>query len=66
MKNIKGIAFATDGNLKRLAVTFDEVDAESGKVIKSNAKANRVATDSTILGHIAAIEEFAQRIIDAE
>lgn len=66
MKNIKGIAFATDGNLKRLAVTFDEVDEESGKIIKSNAKANRVVTDETILGQIAAIEVYAHGIIDAE
>ena len=66
MKNIKGIAIATDGSLKRMAVTYDEIDVESGKVIKSNAKTNRVVTDETILAKIAAIETFAQGIIDEE
>ena len=66
MKNIKGIAFATDGSLKRMAITYDEVDASTGKVINSNAKTNRVVTDDAILESIASIEGFAQGIIDAE
>ena len=66
MKNIKGIAIATDGNLKRIAITYDEVDEETGKVTKSNTKTNRVITDETILAEIALIEEFTQEIIDAE
>ena len=66
MRNIKGIAFATDGSLKRMAITYDEVDESTGKVINSNAKTNRVVTDDTILESIASIEGFAQGIIDAE
>ena len=66
MKNIKGIAIATDGSLKRMAITYDEIDVESGKVTKSNAKTNRVVTDEAILAKIAAIETFAQGIIDEE
>lgn len=66
MKNIKGIAVATDGSLKRIAITFDEIDETTNKVAKPNAKANRVVTDATILASIASIEAFAQGIIDAE
>lgn len=66
MKNIKGIAVATDGNLKRMAITYDVIDEETGKVISSNMKANRVVTDAEVLGEIEKIERFAQSIIDAE
>jgi hypothetical protein len=66
MKNIKGIAVATDGSLKRMAITYDVIDEETGKVTSSNVKTNRVVTDAEVLGEIAKIEEFAQMIIDAE
>ena len=66
MKNIKGIAVATDGSLKRMAITYDVIDDETGKVTSSNVKANRVVTDAEVLGEIAKIENYAQSIIDAE
>lgn len=66
MKNIKGIAVATDGSLKRMAITYDVIDETTGKVTSSNVKANRVVTDAEVLSEITKIEEFAQMIIDAE
>lgn len=66
MKNIKGIAIATDGNLKRMAITYDVIDETTGKVTASNVKANRVVTDAEVLGEIAKIEKLAQTVIDAE
>lgn len=66
MKNIKGIAVATDGSLKRMAITYDVIDETTGKVTASNVKANRVVTDAAVLGEIAKIEEFAQTVIEAE
>ena len=65
MKNIKCIAIATDGNMKRIAITYDNVDA-TGKVTNANAKTNRVVTDASVLGDISKLEEFAQSIIDSE
>ena len=35
MKNIKGFAVGTDGNMKRIAITYDAID-DSGKVVNSN------------------------------
>lgn len=66
MRNIKSIAIASDGNLKRLAITYDEIDAETGKVVNQNVKTNRVVTDVEVLADIAEIETFAQTIIDSE
>lgn len=65
MKNIKGIAVAEDGKMKRLAVTYDEV-GEGGKVIKANVKINRIITDETVLSAVGIVEEFAQKIMDEE
>lgn len=65
MKNIKGIATTSDGNMKRIAITYDEID-ETGKVIKSNVKLNRLVTDETVLSAITTLETYAQSIVDAE
>ena len=50
--SIKAIATATDGSVKRMAITYDVVNDE-GKVISSNAKLNRVVC-VTGVGDVAA------------
>lgn len=64
MINIKGFAVATDGTMKRVAITYDEIDNE-GKVTNGNQKINRVVTDSTVLDAITTIENFAKTIVSA-
>ena len=51
MINIKGIAIAQDGAMKRMAVTYDKID-DNGKIINPNVRFNRVITDGNILGEI--------------
>lgn len=63
MKNIKGFAVASDGNMKRIAITYDELD-DSGKVINSNVKVNRLITDSDTISAITTIESYVQKVID--
>ena len=65
MKNIKGIAVVTDGNLKRIAVTFDVVE-DDGKISKVNQRINRVITDSEVLKQVAEVESYAQKIVDEQ
>lgn len=65
MKNIKGIAVVTDGNLKRIAVTFDVVE-EDGKISKVNQRINRVITDSEVLKQVTEVESYAQKIVDEQ
>ena len=62
MINIKGLAIATDGSFKRMAITYDEID-DAGKVVNGNVKVNRIVTDETVLSAIATIEEYALSII---
>ncbi len=65
MKNIKGFAVANDGVMKRIAITYDEID-ETGAVINANVKANRIITDKATLKAVDALTEYAQGIIDEE
>lgn len=65
MKNVKGYAIASDGNMKRIAITYDEID-ESGKVINPNVKKNRIITDEEVLAANAIVEAYAQTVIDEE
>lgn len=64
MKNIKGFAIASDGSMKRIAITYDEIDG-NGKIINSNVKINRVITEHDVLEAIASIESYAQHIADS-
>ena len=65
MNNVKTISVTTEGNAKRMAITFDTVDG-SGKVVKSNIKTNRVVMDERVLAAISTLEVYAQSIVDAE
>ena len=65
MINIKGMAIATDGSFKRIAITYDEID-ETGKVVNSNAKINRVITDNSVLEAISVIENYAKTVVDTQ
>ena len=49
--------------MKRIAITYDEID-DTGKVINSNVKINRVVTDTTVIKHINAVDDYAQTIVD--
>lgn len=65
MNNIKGIAVVTDGNQKRIAMTYDVINDE-GVVTAQNKKINRIVTDSEVLNSISAVESYAQTIVDSQ
>lgn len=65
IRNIKGVAILTDGNMKRMPITYDEID-DTGTVTKSNVKINKIVTDENVLEAISVIETYAQTIVDAE
>lgn len=65
MNNIKALAILPDGNMKRIAITYDELNDE-GKVINSNVKVNRIITDEDVLAAVEVIEDYAQSVVDAQ
>lgn len=62
MNNLKGYAIATDGTMKRIAITYDVVDAE-GKVVNQNVKVNRIVTDEEALEHIAFLDNYCKTVV---
>lgn len=62
MINIKAIATATDGSVKRMAITYDVIN-DDGKVTSANAKLNRVVIDQTALKAIDTLEQLAQESV---
>ena len=63
MINIKAIATATDGSVKRMAITYDVIN-ENGKVTMANAKLNRVIVDDSVLKAVDTLELFAQNSVN--
>ena len=63
MINIKAIATATDGSVKRMAVTYDVINGE-GKITTSNAKLNRVIVDDSVLKAVDTLELFAKSSVN--
>ena len=63
MINIKAIATASDGSVKRMAITYDVINDE-GKVTSANAKLNRVVIDQAALKAIDTLEQLAQESIE--
>ena len=63
MINIKAIATATDGSVKRMEVTYDVINGE-GKITTSNAKLNRVIVDDSVLKAVDTLELFAKNSVN--
>lgn len=63
MRNVKGYAVASDGNMKRIAITYDEID-NTGKVISPNVKISRLISDEEVLYANSVIETFAQNVVN--
>lgn len=63
MRNVKGYAVASDGNMKRIAITYDEID-NTGKVVSSNVKVSRLISDEEVLYANSVIETFAQNVVN--
>ncbi len=66
MNNIKGYAIASDGNMKRIAITYDEIDPKTGKPTSLNKKVNQYITDEAILDIVAELDAYVQGIVDAQ
>ena len=62
MINLKGLSVVTDGTMKRIAISYDEID-ESGKVINSNIRLNRIVTDKETLASIDTLENYAANLL---
>lgn len=65
MNNLKGYSVSNDGDMKRLAITYDVIN-ENGKVINSNKKINRLISDEDIIKAVEIVDNFANHLIDEQ
>lgn len=63
MKNIKSFAVATEGNMKRIVIAYDEIN-DTGKATNPNQKKNRFVVDEQALEAIYQIESYAKSLIE--
>lgn len=63
MINVKNIAITNDGTLRRVSVTWDEID-DDGKTISVNNRKSRIVTDEAVLDAISTIEDYVNSIIE--
>lgn len=63
MKKITSMTVLTTAEGKRFSITHSEID-DRGNVISENQRTNRVIVDNTVLEHVAALEAFAQSVVE--
>ena len=64
MNNVKGYAIANDGAMKRIAITYDVINEETGKPVQANVKTSAMVVDKEVLAAIGVIDAYAQKTID--
>ena len=57
MKILRGFQVINKDGMRTISSTYNEVDAE-GNIIRMNAKDSFVAIDSSLQGHLDAVEEY--------
>lgn len=63
MNNITGISISTNGEQKRLTVTYDVYD-DAGLMISANMRANRIMTSEELLSASEVLTEYAKTIVE--
>lgn len=49
----------------RLSASYSEIDDNTGQIISDNKRIDRIVTDSQVQGHVLAVKEYAQDLVDA-
>lgn len=65
MINLQNVSITTDGQHKRLNISWDIID-DNGKIISSNNRISRIVIDEEALSVIDDLEVIATGIIEQE
>lgn len=63
MVNIKNLTISQDGDLKKISVMWDVLD-ENGRIVGTNKRATRAATEESLIEAIETIKIYAENIIE--
>jgi len=66
MINVKGFAIANDGDMKRIAITYDKVDDVTGKPIEQNVKVSNFITDKETLEALFVVDSYVHSVINGK
>ncbi len=66
MKKVTSVTIWNDSAGRRLSVTYSEIDEETHKVVKDNARENFILMDNTEVKKTDAVLKIAQDILDAQ
>lgn len=63
MKKITSTTLLTTAEGKRISLTYSEID-DAGNIVSENKRVNKIVVDSSALGLVDALEQFAQTLIE--
>ncbi len=66
MKKVTSVTIWNDSAGRRLSVTYSEIDEETHKVVKDNARENFILMDNTEVKKTDSVLKIAQDILDAQ
>lgn len=65
MKKVTSVTFWNDAVGKRLSITYSELDAATGKIVRDNYRMDRVLVDKKAIAACNSIAGVAQAFIDS-
>lgn len=64
VNKVTALSFFTSTEGIRIAIRYSVINAETGEIVESNKRADRVVMDPDAIQNVNALMEFAQTIID--
>lgn len=65
MKKVTSVTLWDDAVGKRVSITYSEIDEATGKILKDNARVDRVLVEKKALSACASLTRAAQEFVDA-
>lgn len=65
MINIRSIDLSNEGQVERIAATYDKIN-DAGEIVAMNKRISRVITDESIKAEYADLLAYVQKLIEEE
>ena len=65
MKKVTAISFFTTTEGVRIAIRYSVINAETGEIVESNKRLDRVLINSDAIDHYEALVDYAQGLVEA-
>ena len=65
VNRVTAMSFFSSTEGIRIAIRYSVINEETGEIVESNKRVDRVVMDQTAIGNYNSLMEYAQTIIDA-